>query len=133
VSLVNVSLDLLSDTRALDPQAMLHTVCQAVFRALGRLGQELLDAVLARQLDELRLPPLRVYRVLPLSCHGMLVEAEGVRPLLLIGGRLGGGALGENGGGRPARKEALQRRRQRLGQLHEVRRRSHDGGDRLTA
>lgn len=125
MSLVNVTLDLLSHTCTLDSQTMLDTMCQSVLSALACRGQQVLDAVLARHLDKLGLATLRVGWILPLARHGVLVKAEGVRSCLLVTG-LGGG-FGDDGGGRIAGEEALQRSRQRLGQLDELRRGGHGG------
>ena len=127
MSLVDVSLDALSHTGTLHAQTVLHAIRQAVLDALLGLGQQVLDTVLARHLDQLRLPALRVHGILPDAGCGVLVDLEGVRAGLLVLCR--GVALGDDGGGRPAGEEALQRGRQRLGQLDEVlRARSHGAG-----
>lgn len=104
---MNVTLDLLSHTSALDPQTVLDPVSQAVLGTLASLGQQLLDAVFPRHLDQLSLPALRVYGIVPFSRRGMLVEAEGVRALLLEGCL--GGLFGKDGGGRVSSEEPLQR------------------------
>lgn len=118
VSFVDVTLDLLSHTSTLHPQTVLDPVSKTVLGALASVWQQVLDAVLAGHLDQLGLAALRVDGVLPLARHGVLVEAEGVRPGLL-GGRLGA-PLGDDGGGGVSGEEALQRRWQRLCQLDEL-------------
>lgn len=123
VSLVDVALDLLAHTRALDSQTVLDTLGQLVLGALGGVRQQLLNAVLPRQLHQLRLSPLRIDRILPSPRHGMLVESKRVRPLFLEGRRRRAGS--DERRGRPARKEALQRLREALCELDEVRRRGH--------
>lgn len=105
MSLVDVTLDRLPNTGTLDPQTVLDAMGEAILGALVRLGEEVLDAVAARHLHELRLPPLRVGGILPPARGGMLVESERVRPQLLVVRR--GGALGDDGGGWPAGEEAL--------------------------
>lgn len=113
VSFVNMTLDPLSNPGTLDSQTVLDTISQSELGALGCGRQQPLDAILPRHLHQLRLPALRVHGVVPFARHGVLVESERVRSLLL-GGRLGL-ALGDEGGGRPAGEESLERRRERLG------------------
>lgn len=124
---MNVSLDLLSHTGTLDPQSVLDAMSEAILGALVGLGQQLLDAVLARQLDQLGLAALGEHGALPLAGGRVLVEAEWVRALLLVRSR--GGSLGDDGDGGPAGEEALQGGRQRLGQLDEVGGRCRGHGD----
>ncbi len=127
VSLVNVSLDLLSHARTLDAQAVLDAVRQALRRVLLRGRQQVRDAVVARHLQELCLPPRRVHGVLQTTCHGVFVEFERVRAQLLKGCRRRAGR--DQGSGWPAGKEALQGLWQALGELDELRRRSHYLGE----
>lgn len=106
MSLVQATLDLLSHTGTLYAQAVLNAVCQSRLLALGRLRQQLLDAVVVCHLDELSLAALRVRRVLPLARYRMLVGHERVRSLALVGGK--GRAAGNNSSRRPTGEEALQ-------------------------
>lgn len=115
VSLVDVALDLLSHTSTLYSQTVLDTLSELVLGALVRLRQQLLNAMLPRQLHELHLPPLGIDRVLPSSGDGVLVESEGVRPLLLERRRRRAGS--DERCGRPAGEEALQRLWQSLCEL----------------
>ncbi len=84
VSLVNASLDLLSNTSTLYPETVLNAMRQSKLGPLCRLGQQLLDAVLARKLDQVGLPARRVHGVLPLASLFILVEAKRVRSLGLV-------------------------------------------------
>lgn len=118
VSFVDVTLDPLSHTSTLDSQTMLNTLSQLVLCALVRLGQQLLNAMLSRQLHELHLPSLRIDRVLPSSGDGVLVESEGIGSLLLEWRRSGAGS--NERCRRPAGKEALQRLWQALCELDEI-------------
>lgn len=127
MSLVDASLDLLSHTSTLYPQTMFNPLCKLVFGALLRLREQLFDSVLARQLHELSLPPIRIDRVLPFSCDWVLVEDEGVWALLLVACRCG--AVGDDGGWGPAGEEALERRREGLCELNKVGWRRHGGND----
>lgn len=113
VSFVNVTLDPLSNTGTLDSQTVLDTVSKSELGALGCRRQQLLHAILPRQLHQLRLSTLRVHGVVPFARHGVLVVSEWVCSFLLVG-RLGL-TLGDEGGGRPAGEESLERRRERLG------------------
>lgn len=107
MSLVHTTLDLLSHTCTLDSQTMLDPLCKLVFGALGRLRQQLLNAVLPRQLHKLRLPTVGVDGILPLASDWVFVEDERVRTLLLVA--RGCRALGDQGGWWPACEEALKR------------------------
>lgn len=104
-SLVNLSLDLLSHTRTLDPQTKLDTLGDASLGTLDRGWQKLLDAILACELDELGLSTQRVDRVMPLAGIGVLVGGERIRRELLEASL--GSAGGSNRGGWPASEEAL--------------------------
>lgn len=115
---MDVTLDFLSNTRALDAQAVLDAVHQALRRVLVRRRQQVRDAVVARHLEQLRLPPRRVHGVLQAAGLRVLVEFEGVRPQFLEGGRRR--ARRREGSGWPAGKEALQGLRQALGQLDKL-------------
>lgn len=115
VSFVDVTLDLLSHTSTLHSQTVLNTVRKSVFGSLCRLGQQILNSVLACQLHQLRLSAVRVHRVLPLPCDGVFVESERIRSLFLVAG--GRSTNGLDRCRRPSGKESLERFRQRLGQL----------------
>lgn len=121
IPLKDVTLNLLPDTSTLDPETELDALPQPDVGALGPRGEQLLDAVVSRQLDELRLPPQRVDGVLPEARHRVLCRLEGVGRRLLVSRlrrrslRLGGRG-GEDRGRRVARQEDLQSRWQRLGQ-----------------
>lgn len=87
VPLVLVTLDLLPNTRALDAQALSDPLLQPHVRPLLGIGQELLDAVLARQLGQLRLPSQRVLGIVPPAGFFVILEAERVlvQRFLLVG------------------------------------------------
>lgn len=78
-SLVSMTLDFLPDTGTAHLQTVLDPVPYALLGALGREGQQLLDALLAGQLDELGLAPQRELGVVPLAGDGVLVRQERVR------------------------------------------------------
>ena len=116
---MDVTLDLLSHTSTLDSQAMLDPMSQLVFGSLSCVGQQILNTVLTSHLDQLSLAALGVYGILPFPCHGVLVEAERVRSLLLVSSL--GCVFGKDGGGGISGKEALQRSGQRLCEADELR------------
>lgn len=78
-SLVEMALDRLPNTCTTHAQAVLDSVPYAFFGALGREGQQLLDALLAGQFDELRLTPQRELGIVPLAGDGVFVREERVR------------------------------------------------------
>lgn len=87
-----LSLHLLPDSRALDPQPVLRPPPDLLLRALDRERQQHLHAVLARQLDQVGLAAQREDRVLQPAGDGVSVGLEG--------GRSSGGG----GGGRRRRE-----------------------------
>ena len=114
--LVYTPLDLLAHTRSLYAQAQFDTAAQRLLGLLGRVGQKLLDAVLARQFDQLRLPPQRVLGVVPLARDGVFCGLEGVRSVFLVAclrERAGRRVRCQDRRRRIPRQEGLQARRQR--------------------
>lgn len=118
-----MTLDLLPNTRTLDPQPELHPPRQPVLRPLRRLWQQILNAIRLGHLNQLRLSPHRVYRVVPFPRPRVLPEPERVRPLELVRSLRGLGAVRRRGldcrGGVP-REEALELPRERLGEVDEL-------------
>lgn len=94
-----VALDLLPNTRTLYPQAMLDPVPYPLLGALVCERQQLLNAVITRQLDELCLPPQRVDRIVPFARHRVFCRPERVGGFDLVGGLRGLGRCLDRGRG----------------------------------
>lgn len=118
-----VTLDSLPNTRTLNPQPELNPPRQLILRPLRRLRKQILNAIRLGHLDQLRLPPHRVHRVLPFPRLGVLPEPERARPVELVRRLRGLRSVRRRGqdrrGGVP-REEALELRGERLGEVDEL-------------
>ncbi len=81
-----MTLDSLPNTSSTHTQTMLDSVPYALFSALGCEGQQLFDALLASELDELRLASQRELGVMPLAGDGVFVREKGIRGRAVLDG-----------------------------------------------
>ena len=129
-----MALDLLPNTRTLNPQPKLNPPREPILRPLRRLRKQILNTVRLGHLDQLRLPPHRVHRVVPFPRLRVLPEPERVRPLELVRRLRGLRALRrrrkDRSGGVP-REETLELRRERLGEVDELLGGRHGRGRRM--